>query len=157
MWSLLQGKSEACEALHSALEDQGDTVGLPRNLQQHLQGCRACQNAVDEIVMSRALLGLLPSRAPAPTPWFASRVMAAILAREAELRRSLDTWSVLPKLAARLTGVCALALLLASTWWYERPRPVPGSTDATVESLFDSPPAPASQDDVLVSRLETQK
>jgi hypothetical protein len=60
-----------------------------------------------------------------------------------------------PKLAARFTWVCALALLLASTWLYETPRSTPKSgSDSTVESLFDAPAVSAAQDDILASRLE---
>jgi hypothetical protein len=111
----------------------------------------------EEVLASRELLKALPaSPAVTPMPWFAPRVMAAIAGRELRLRHSLDAWVAVPKLAARLTWACALALLLASTWLYERPRSTtkPGA-EGSVESLFDLPPASsATQDDILVSRLE---
>ncbi len=47
--------------------------------------------------------------------------MAAIAARKAELSRAADTWTFLPKLAARLTWASAIALLLASGWLYQKP------------------------------------
>jgi len=39
--------------------------------------------------------------------------MAAIVAGESELRRSMDAWTIVPKLARRLSWVSALALVLA--------------------------------------------
>ncbi len=89
-------------------------------------------------------------RAALPEPWFAPRVMAAIAARESELRQSLEAWAAVPRLAARLTWISGLALLVASTWLYQLPKftPISGNESA-VESLFDSSQSSASQDDVV--------
>jgi hypothetical protein len=86
-------------------------------------------------------------------PWFAPRVMAAIVAREAELRQSIDTWAIVPKLAWRLTWVSAVALVLASTWFLQRPAVAPPvATDITGEPVQYS--APVTNDDVLMSLAE---
>jgi hypothetical protein len=83
--------------------------------------------------------------------------MAAISARESELRRSVDAWIVVPKLARRLTWVSALALLLAGTWlfgWTTASTSLkPGATDITGEPVPDYA-APANNDDLLLSLAE---
>jgi hypothetical protein len=82
--------------------------------------------------------------------------MAAIAARKAELSRASDTLTFLPKLAARLTWISAIALLLASGWLYQKPvstPPQPVVTDLTGEPLSDSA-TPANNDEVLVSLSE---
>jgi hypothetical protein len=156
MWNVLKRKSQICDQLRDSLEERSDLAALSRELQLHLQACGACQTTVSQFEMSRGVLRNLSSRTAEPGAWFVSRVMAAISAREAELRRSLDTWSVLPRLAARLSWVSALALLLACTWLYEKPRSAPnGSNDGTTESLLDPSSVSAAPDDVLVSHLET--
>jgi hypothetical protein len=158
VWSLLKPKSRECRKLRSSLEDLGDVSGLTLDLKRHLQNCSACQTAVDEFLMIPALLRGLPSRATAPAPWFVPRVMTAISAREAELRRSPDAWSILPRLAARLSWVSAVALLLTFTWLYGRPTTAPNnSNDSAFESLFDTSTSSAGPDDLLASHMETQQ
>lgn len=146
----LLGKKTDCRRVRDALEGSATGVGLPPALAAHLSACSDCRAAADEFYASRTLLAALPPQRREPAPWFAARVMSAIAAREAELRRSLDVWAVVPRLAARLTWVSALALLLAGTWLYQQPRATPpGQTD---ESLFDSgPSSPAPQDDLLAT------
>ena len=98
----------------------------------------------------------LPSTATMAGPWLVPRVMAAIAARKEELTRAADTWTFLPKLAARLTWASAVALLLASTWLYQKPISTsakPMLTDITGEPLVDTT-TPPTNDDVLVSLAE---
>ena len=156
MWSLLKRSREDCKRFRESLESSTPVAVLPSTLREHAAACADCAATAEEVLASRELLKALPAQASMARPWFAPRVMAAIAAREVELRHSLETWTAVPKLAARLTWACALALLLASTWLYETPRSTPKSgRDATAESLFDLPPASsATQDDILVSRLE---
>lgn len=157
MWSLVKRSREDCRRFRESLESSTPVAVLPSTLREHAAACTDCAATAAEVFASKELLKALPtSQASMARPWFAPRVMAAIVAREVELRHSLDAWTAVPKLAARLTWACALALLLASTWLYETPRSTPkAGRDATVESLFDLPPASsATQDDILVSRLE---
>ena len=108
--------------------------------EKHASECQDCEDAVDELLASRALLSALPRQAEVG-PWFAPRVMAAIAARESELRRSIDTWVIVPKLARRLTWVSALALVLASTWLFGRPASTPSTpaaTDITGEPVHEN-------------------
>ena len=153
MWNLLRKNQGACSSVRHVLENDGE---LTPGLQAHLKACADCQAAMEELQASRALLRKLPSVAPKASPWFVPRVMAAIAARESELRRSVETWAVVPRLAARLTWISALALLLAGTWLYEMPRSAQSrsSSDTTAESLFDPSPAPGAPDDVLVNQVE---
>jgi hypothetical protein len=126
---------------------------LPASLQAHAARCEHCRAAAAELVATRALLSALPSRAPIPGPWFAPRVMAAIAAQESKLTRALDTWLAIPKLASKLAWASAFALLLMSTWLYQRPATHSGNSavlDITGEPVQETAP-PATNDDVLVS------
>jgi hypothetical protein len=150
MWDLLRLRKnmDECGRLRDALEGAAETAALSRTQQEHLAACPQCQAVADDIVMSRALLQDVPARAALPGPWFAPRVMAAIAARESELLQSLEAWAAVPRLAARLTWLSALALLLASTLLYQLPKFTPRSGNETVaESLFDSPQSSSPQDD----------
>jgi hypothetical protein len=143
---------DGCSRLRDALEDGAHgATALTAAQREHLAACAACQEAADVFTMSRDILQDLPSHAAAPGPWFAPRVMAAIAAREADLRQSLDAWAAVPRLAARLSWVSALALLLASTWLYSSPRRAQNSgnqNQGSIESLFDGTQS-AAPDDVL--------
>jgi hypothetical protein len=131
-------------------------AAAPDALKAHASACADCRTAAENILAARALLAKLPSYAAAAGPWFAPRVMAAIAARKAELSRAADTWTFLPKLAARLTWISAVALLLASGWLYQKPVSTsakPVVTDITGEPVVDTA-TPSDNDDVLVSLAE---
>ena len=156
MWTIRKENSK-CAAVRDALENSPQSAGAQSESpmvspeeQNHFASCPDCQAAADERLMSRVLLRRLSTTA-APDAWFAPRVMAAIAARESELRQSLETWAVLPRLAARLTWVSALALLLMGTWVFESPRFARNSGNQSgSEPLFESP-QPTASDDVLLS------
>ena len=150
MWSLTRLRQhDACRRLRDLLEDAPAARVLSAEQQKHLAGCTECQAFADDLLMSRAILKDVPAAA-APGPWFAPRVMAAIAAREAELRQSLEAWAAVPRFAARLTWISAVALLLAGGWLYESPKfAQPSGNQTTAESIFDSPQSQAS-DDVLL-------
>jgi hypothetical protein len=168
MRNFLSKRSAECRDFQSQLEDaasatpgakelSGLLTAASAALKEHAAACSACCAAVENIFEARALLlAELPSHAAMAGPWFAPRVMAAIAARKAELSRAADTWTFLPKLAARLTWASAVALLLASGWLYQKPvstSPKPVLTDITGEPLVDNV-APTNTDDVLVSLAE---
>jgi predicted anti-sigma-YlaC factor YlaD len=141
--------SNECKRFRNAIEQAVETAALPAAQKEHLAACPACQSAADDISATRAFLSDMPRAAAQPAPWFAPRVMAAIAAGESEMRRSLEAWAAVPRLAARLTWVSALALVLASTWLYATPNSNQNSrSQTTVESLFDSTQS-AQADDVL--------
>jgi len=158
MWNPLntRKKSEECRSLRDFLEnaqreDASEVSSLSGAQQKHLAACSECQQVADDILMARTVLRAMPRHSEVSAPWFAPRVMAAIAAKESELRQSLEAWAAVPRFAARLTWVSALALLLASTWLYKSPQAAPNvaqNSQSTVESLFDSPQSSAT-DDVL--------
>lgn len=159
MWNLVRMRKNRgeCSRLRDALENVADVTALSSVHQKHLAACPACQAASADISMTHIVLRDVPARAASPGPWFAPRVMAAIAARESELRVSLEAWAAVPRLAARLTWISALALLLASTWLYQLPKSTGISgTDGAVESLFDSSQSSAPQDDVVLPLEKAQ-
>ena len=155
MWNPLKKSDAECDRLQESLEEIGDGEALPEELRKHASECQDCADAVDELMASRALLSALPKQAGAG-PWFVPRVMAAIAARESELRRSVDTWVIVPKLARRLTWVSALALVLAGTWLFGQPATTSSSpvvTDITGEPAYENT-APVNNDELLLSLAE---
>jgi hypothetical protein len=156
MWSPFKRSGQECSRFRESLERNADVAALSPALREHAAACKDCQAAAEDAFMSGALLKALPSQAETPRPWFAPRVMAAIAAREVELRRSMETWTVVPRLAAKLSWVCALALLLAGTWLYQTPRSTPTKTtltDLAGDPYLETAPA-TTQDDVLVGLVE---
>src|SRR3984957_9988044 len=147
---------DAAGAAPGAKELSELLAAVPGPLKFHAKVCADCRAAAENVLAARLLLAELPSHAATAGPWFASRVMAAIGARKAELTRTADTWTFLPKLAARLTWASSVALLLASTWLYQKPVSTsakPVLTDLTGEPLVDTT-TPPTNDDVLVSLAE---
>lgn len=69
----------------------------------------------------------------------------------------MDVWSFVPKLAARVSGVSLIALLLATTWMYGRSvSSTPSAsvaTDLAGEPIVDHSTV-LSTDDVLASLTE---
>jgi hypothetical protein len=167
MKNLLNKRRAECRDFRSQLEDAAGAAPsakegsellavAPNTLKAHAATCADCRSAAENLIEARALLAELPSTVNMAGPWFAPRVMAAIAARKAELTGAADTWTFLPKLAARLTWASAVALLLASTWLYQRPISTsakPVLTDITGEPLVDTTTPPTS-DDVLVGLAE---
>lgn len=155
MWRLLKGNREECSAFLDSMEKASNVDAIPPEPAAHAASCEACRTASEDLLASRKLLAALPRRAESTGPWFAPRVMAAIAARESELMRSVEAWTILPKLAARLSWISALALLLTTTWLVGRPpaatpaRPV--LTDLAGDPVVESAPAPVNNDEVLVS------
>src|SRR5580704_5598702 len=150
---------DAAEAAPSAKEFSELFREAPNALKAHAASCADCRSAAENIIEARALLAELPSTATMAGAWFAPRVMAAIAARKAELTRAADTWTFLPKLAARLTWASAVALLLASGWLYQKPVSTsakPVATDITGEPVADTA-TPATNDEVLVSLAERHR
>jgi hypothetical protein len=157
MWGLLRTNGAGCSGFRESLEGMTSAEALSPGMAEHAASCQECRAARDELFASRALLEALPRQAEKAGAWFAPRVMAAIAARESELLRSFEAWTVLPKLAARLTWVSALALLLTTTWLVGRPASTPSNpvvTDLTGEPVIESTPAPVNNDEVLVSLTE---
>jgi hypothetical protein len=163
MWNLLKKNDEECEKLRNLLEESaaarpdaarieelsGGWSGAQRD---HIAACERCQTTAQDILATREIFKGVGSATQMARPWFSTRVMAAIAARERELAEAPSTWLAVPKFASRLALASAALLLLTSTWLYERPLQAPNRQAALLaaqESLFEPQP-PANQDDVLV-------
>jgi hypothetical protein len=156
MWSWLKA-SKGCEELRAAMDNSTDWESISGELRTHAEGCESCRKAADEHLATRQLLSALAAGEETPRPWFAARVMAEIASRESESVKLLDVWSLVPKLAARVSGVSLIALLLATTWMYGRSVSstvsTTAATDLAGEPIIDHSTV-VSTDDVLASLTE---
>src|SRR5467141_5127084 len=157
MWNLLKKRDEEVRKLQDLLEDSAAgrpeavsaeqlSEAWPAPQRNHIAACETCQEAAQDLLATREIFKGVASTSQVATPWFATRVMAAIAARERELSEVASTWLAVPKFASRLAIASGALLLVASTWLYERPVPVPvptpnqqASTLAAQESLFEAP------------------
>jgi hypothetical protein len=130
--------------------------GLSPALLEHASGCAGCREAAEGLALTRAALQPLGELSPEPGPWFATRVMAAIAGRESEMDLSDAVWVSIRRLAPRLVAVCALLLLLASTWTYQLRRvEIAGPPQAAAnETVLEPGQSTPVNDDVLVNATE---
>jgi len=169
MWNLLKKNHEDCRELQDLLEEsaaaQPDAVcveelseGWPLAAREHLAACASCQEAAQDVFAVREIFRGLASQAEQERPWFPTRVMGAIRARDREVALGASLWGAVPRFASRLAWVAAVVLLAGSAWLYERPMAAPNKAPAaaasTQEYLFEAPPPPINQDDVLISMAE---
>ncbi len=129
-------------------------VKLGMELRGHAETCGSCLDAVDDLVETRDLLlaGTVGGPTAEPGPWFTSKVMTAIIAKETEIEQSEGVWQSVRRLAPRLAAVCALILVLAGTWAMQVRRDyVTRQMTAAGESLFEASPSSVLNDDVLLS------
>jgi hypothetical protein len=156
----LEQQDSCCDRFQAWMEESTDDriasaalenflAAAPADLRAHAQACSDCHQAAADLVALRNLLRELRPVSEAG-PWFAPRVMHAIVAREAEVSRVMSIWLAVPKFASRLSSIAATLLIVSGTWMYERPAPQSASAFAS-EHLFDPPSLPANNDDVLVS------
>jgi hypothetical protein len=169
MWNLLKkSRDEECQELRDLLEESAAarlravrveelSEDWPAAQRSHIASCESCQQAAQDLFATREIFRAVPSEAEQGRPWFATRVMAAIRSRERELALGASLWSAVPRFASRLAWVAAVVLLAGSAWLYERPVAAPNRVPAaasTQEYLFEAPPPPMNQDDVLISMAE---
>jgi hypothetical protein len=148
---------DECSRLRSSLEELQDCYSLSSAFAAHAASCHECQRALDDLFQSRALLSALRPQPEEPRPWFAARVMAAINEQETRLTRSLETWTVVPRLASKLAWGAVLALVLTTTWLAGQPKTVRTPavrTDLAGEPVVENHPVPLTNDDVLASLTE---
>jgi len=127
--------------------------GMSSEARRHSAECADCREAVEELVETRKALRPMSVPVVEAGPWFATRVMAAIRARENELEeRRNGVWLGIRRLAPRLVALCALVLVLGTTWAVQLRRADVATQPEMrpAESVFESVPAPLN-DDVLVS------
>jgi hypothetical protein len=169
MWNLLKKSNNECDILRDLLEDSAGARPEATRVEElstgwtsvqisHFAACGKCQTAAQDLLATRKIFAQVASSRETGRPWFAARVMAAIAARERELSEGARTWLAVPKFASRLAMTSAALLLVASAWLYEKPSGTavkqPTASMSGQEYLFEAPPLPASQDDVLISMAE---
>jgi hypothetical protein len=168
MWKFLKMKNEECRKFQDGLEEFTAARPAAGNLQEllavmapaereHVAACADCREAAQDFVASRKILRGMTTASAEAGPGFATRVMNVIAARERELANLANAWSEVPRFASRLAWASAIALLVGSTWLYEKPAPAtnhPLTVAASQESLFETAP-PANQDDVLIGVTES--
>jgi len=168
MWNLVKKSDEECRKLQDLLEESAaarpEAVPVeelsqtwPAAQRAHVAACRSCRQ---DVFATREIFKGAASSTQVSRPWFASRVMAAIAARERELSEMASTWLAVPRFASRLAVASGALLLVASTWLYERPSTTPANQPAATanqEYLFEAPQAPLNQDDVLISLAEQKQ
>jgi hypothetical protein len=163
MISLFRRHKRECNNFRDALSEVAGAATIQELLadaspqqRAHAAACEDCRKALEEFLATRVLLSALQPQMDVPRPWFASRVMSAIAARGSESSRLATAWTAVPKLASRLAWISAVAILVASTWLYQKPVTSMGQSgaDPSAETLFETPSQQANQDDVLVSMVE---
>ena len=128
---------------------------LPAEAQKHAAECASCEEALQVFAETREALAGMKARQAEPGPWFATRVMGAIRAREEEIEESRNNvWVSVRKFAPRMTAFAAVVLLLGGTWAIQIRRterqaraPEMGAT----ESLFEQAPSTQVNDDIVAS------
>ena len=151
---------EEMEGLPASEEREGRAEatlgGMSSEARRHAAECADCREAVEELVETRKTLSPMSVPVAEAGPWFATRVMAAIRARENELEeRRNGVWVGIRRLAPRLVALCALVLVLGTTWAVQL-RKADVATQPEMrpaESVFESVPAPLN-DDVMVGAGE---
>jgi len=163
MFRVLKRQRLECSELWEVLENadrakpwQSVLAEATPEQRAHAAICGECHRRLEELAATRDLLSAVPSQTDISRPWFASRVMSAVAAREAELSRALSAWAVVPKLASRLAWATALAILMVVTLIYQKPTVPPSPGEPSPESLFDNGPSQASHDDLLISMVEKE-
>ena len=168
MWNLLKTSDDECTKLQDSIEEAAAVRPAAASVETlsevlspaecaHLASCEKCREAAQDLLATREIFRGVGSATEMARPWFATRVLAGIAARERELAEAASTWLAVPKFASRLALASGALLLVASTWLYERPSTVPAKQPAAAASqeyLFEAPQPPMNQDDVLISLAE---
>jgi hypothetical protein len=166
MFELLKKRKVACRQFLDDLESlqrgkNSETrpedllASMPEPAREHAGQCPGCQDALSHFAATRTVLCSLAVAPPEAGPWFTSRVMKAIAARENELEQRDGVWVSVRKLAPRLVAFCVLLLVLGGTWAYQLRRTDLSQHVSALsgESIFEAAPTPLN-DDVLAATPE---
>jgi anti-sigma factor RsiW len=128
---------------------------LPEGEDVHAGSCEACRTALEEFAETRNALAEAPVEKPGP--WFATRVMAAISAREQEEEVRDGVWISVRRLAPRLVALSALLLVLGGSWALElRKTEGMNAERRGGDMVFDSSTTPTWYDDGLGTTSEVR-
>lgn len=159
MGNLFNRENKDCRSFQNAMDElpvkgnarmsaQECLEELPAGEAKHAGECEACRTALEEFAETRnALAGMV---LPEAGPWFTSRVMAAIAAKQREDEVQDRVWIGVRKLAPRLVAVSALLLVVCGSWAVEQSRKEVATADGRGgDMVFDSSVTPTWYDDGL--------
>src|SRR5258708_13139097 len=112
MWNLLSKRDVECGKLRDLLEEsaavrlEAVTVDqliqdLPATERGHVAACESCLEASRDILATREIFKGVTSDAGPDRPWFPTRLMSAIGARERDLTEPASTCLAVPHFASR--------------------------------------------------------
>lgn len=153
-----------CTRYEALLEDQlnGElSAADAKAVEEHLQRCVSCRNAMELASMSTRLLRLAEPTVE-PGPGFARDVMARIRAAESEqASERASFWQPLVSLGWRFAATAALVLVGLVTydarWGHQAQPEVASERLSGMNDLFAPDPGapPANRDEVLMMVAET--
>jgi len=166
MGNLGNRDEQNCGSFLDALEELPPSGGLRRSAEEwleelpeaqeaHARGCGACRTALEEFTETRnALAGIAVHE---PGPWFATKVMASINAREREEEARDGVWISVRRLAPRLVALSALLLVLGGGWALQLRRTDGLNAERrNGDVVFDPTVAPTWYDDGLGATSEVR-
>ena len=166
MGNPLNRDEQNCRRFLDALEELPLSGGLQKSTEEwraelpeaedvHAGGCEACRTALEEFAETRNALAIAVVQKPGP--WFATRVMAAINAREQEEETRDGVWISVRRLAPRLVALSALLLVVGGGWALElRKMDRLNAERRGGDMVFDSSVAPTWYDDGLGATSEVR-
>ena len=165
MFEIRKTRNADCEQFLEALEALPAEKNTAHELlqrmslesQEHAQLCTGCAESVREVVEARAALQPLIADKVEPGPWFASRLMATIAAKERELEESNSVWMNVRRLAPRLVAVSALLLMLGGTWAFQLKNVEQSAGMRPAEGLFEASPSVPYNDDLMANASEARR
>jgi|SRR5271167_2305719 hypothetical protein len=119
---------------------------------QHAASCGNCSNALQELIATREALQPMREESVEANPWFATRVMAAIAAREKEIDEQVNgVWIFVRRMAPRIVAFCGLLLVVGSTWALQLKKAEERHRTSTqaAEGLFYTAPTSPVNDDAM--------
>jgi anti-sigma factor RsiW len=167
MGNLFNRESKYCRSFRDAMDElpvkgnarisvQAWLDELPAAEAKHAGECEACRTALEGFAETRNALARMA--VPAAGPWFTSRVMAAITAKEREDAVQDGVWNGVRKLAPRLVAVSALLLVVGGSWALEQSQRDVATADGrgSGDMVFDSSVVPTWYDDGLGTIYEVR-
>ena len=144
-----------------AVSQEDFLAHLPQPLRDHAAHCVGCRQALTDFADTREALAGMRAHLAAPGPWFATRVMQAISAKEAEIQeRKNSVWISVRRFAPRLAAFATLLLVVGGTWALQLHRAQQHAQQVQlprVESLFESAPVVPANDDIVMGAAEEQQ
>src|SRR5256884_9767493 len=127
MWNLLEKNDKECRKLRDLLEDSALARPEAARIEElsetwaaaehnHLAACNRCQTAAQDLLATRKIFKGVGSATEMARPWFSTRVMAAIAARQRELTEAAGTGVAGPEFASRVKLALGGLLLFSGTW-----------------------------------------